>query len=131
MTGQPAGRVYAEQVVGSVLRARFPDPASPINSIDKARAPLMIFQGANDPRVTQAQSDAVAQAFCRTGVRVTYLLAGNEGHGFGNEETALGATRAAEVFLAHELGGRMQQTASPAVQQAVAQMTVKEPCLQH
>ena len=97
---------------------------SPLFRADSARAPLLIFQGANDPRVTRAQSDHIALAMHRRGIPVTYLVAGDEGHGWGNRETALAVTRAAEVFLARCLGGAVQPTVSPEVDAALAGMTV-------
>jgi dipeptidyl aminopeptidase/acylaminoacyl peptidase len=97
---------------------------SPLFRADSARAPLLIFQGANDPRVTRAQSDHVALAMHRRGIPVTYLVAGNEGHGWGNRETALAVTRATELFLARCLGGAVQPTVTPEVDAALAGMTV-------
>lgn len=97
---------------------------SPLFRADSARAPLLIFQGANDPRVTRAQSDHIALAMHRRGIPVTYLVAGDEGHGWGNRETALAVTRATEVFLAQCLGGAMQPTVSADVEAALAAMTV-------
>ncbi|HEU0014487.1 MAG TPA: S9 family peptidase, partial [Longimicrobium sp.] len=97
---------------------------SPLLRADSARAPLLIFQGANDPRVTQEQSDAIARALHRRGIPVTYLLAGNEGHGWGNQETALAVSRAAELFLARCLGGRVQPQAGPQVEAALRSLTV-------
>ena len=72
---------------------------SPLLRADSARAPLLIFQGANDPRVTKAQADQMAIALNRRHIPVTYLLAGNEGHGFAEAETALAVNRATEEFL--------------------------------
>ncbi|HEX6368627.1 MAG TPA: S9 family peptidase [Longimicrobium sp.] len=97
---------------------------SPLFRADSARAPLLIFQGANDPRVTRAQSDHVARALHRRGIPVTYLVAGDEGHGWGNHETALAVTRATELFLARCLGGAAQPSVSPEIDAALAAMTV-------
>jgi dipeptidyl aminopeptidase/acylaminoacyl peptidase len=97
---------------------------SPLFRADSARAPLLIFQGANDPRVTRAQSDHVARALHRRGIPVTYLVAGDEGHGWGNRETALAVTRATELFLARCLGGTAQPAVAPEVDAALAGMTV-------
>ena len=87
---------------------------------DRIVAPLLIFQGANDPRVTQAQSDRIVCALRRRGVTVEYLLASNEGHSFGNEETALAVRRATELFLARQLGGRAEDKALPQTEAALA-----------
>jgi dipeptidyl aminopeptidase/acylaminoacyl peptidase len=97
---------------------------SPLQRMDSARAPLLIFQGANDPRVTREQSDRAALALHRRGIPVTYLLAGAEGHGWGNHETALAVNRATETFLAQCLGGRVQPQVSPEVDAALRALTV-------
>jgi dipeptidyl aminopeptidase/acylaminoacyl peptidase len=97
---------------------------SPLFRADSARAPLLIFQGANDPRVTKSQADEIAMAWRRRGIPVTYLLASNEGHGFGEAATALAVNRATEQFLANCLGGKMEATSSPAVEAAVKGMLV-------
>jgi dipeptidyl aminopeptidase/acylaminoacyl peptidase len=97
---------------------------SPLFRADSARAPLLIFQGANDPRVTKAQADQIAVALHRRHIPVTYLLAGNEGHGFGESETALAVTRATEQFLGACLGGRVQTQVSAQVTRALAAMRV-------
>ncbi|MGQ0589051.1 MAG: S9 family peptidase [Sphingosinicella sp.] len=99
------------------MRAR-----SPIHRIDQLRAPLLIFQGANDPRVTQAQSDAIVCALRRRNIPAVYLLAGNEGHSFGNEETALAVNRAVELFFAQHLEGRAQPSVEPRTQTALNAM---------
>jgi dipeptidyl aminopeptidase/acylaminoacyl peptidase len=97
---------------------------SPLFRADSARAPLLIFQGANDPRVTKAQADQIAVALNRRHIPVTYLLASNEGHGFGESETALAVTRATEQFLGACLGGRVQARVTPQVTRALAAMRV-------
>ncbi|MEP7066120.1 MAG: alpha/beta fold hydrolase [Gemmatimonadota bacterium] len=97
---------------------------SPLFRADSARAPLLIFQGANDPRVTKAQADQIAMALHRRRIPVTYLLAANEGHGFGETETALAVTRATEKFLGACLGGRVQARVIPAITRALDAMRV-------
>ena len=92
---------------------------SPLSGADRIVAPLLIFQGANDPRVTQAQSDRIVCALRRRGIEAEYLLAGNEGHSFANEETGLAVNRAVELFLATHLGGRAAGPASPRAEEAL------------
>lgn len=82
--------------------------ASPLFSADKIQAPLMIAQGANDPRVKKAESDQIVEALKKRGIDVPYIVKGNEGHGFGNEENRLYFYRAIERFLAKHLGGRAE-----------------------
>jgi len=97
---------------------------SPLLRADSARSPLLIFQGANDPRVTKPQADAIALALHRRNIPVTYLLASNEGHGFGEAETSLAVNRATEQFLGKCLGGRVQPSVSPRVEAALKAMLV-------
>jgi dipeptidyl aminopeptidase/acylaminoacyl peptidase len=97
---------------------------SPLLRADSARAPLLIFQGANDPRVTKPQADRMAIALNRRGIPVTYLLAGNEGHGFAESETSLAVNRATELFLGRCLGGRVQPSVSSRVEAALKGMLV-------
>jgi hypothetical protein len=61
-------------------------------------------------------------ALNRRHIPVTYLLAENEGHGFGESETALAVTRATEQFLGACLGGRVQPSVRPEVASALAAM---------
>ena len=97
---------------------------SPLFRADSARSPLLIFQGANDPRVTKPQADQIALALHRRHIPVTYLLASNEGHGFGEAETSLAVNRATEQFLGRCLGGRVQASVSPGVEAALKAMLV-------
>lgn len=97
---------------------------SPLFRADSAKSPLLIFQGANDPRVTKPQADSIAVALFRRRIPVTYLLAGNEGHGFGEAATALAVNRATEQFLSKCLGGRVQPTVTAQVDSALKSMLV-------
>jgi len=82
--------------------------ASPLFSADQIKAPLLIAQGANDPRVKKAESDQIVQALQERGIDVPYVLKENEGHGFANEENRLYFYRTVERFLAKHLGGRAE-----------------------
>ncbi len=75
---------------------------------DRIRAPLMIVQGANDPRVKQAESDQMVAALDASGVPVTYLLYPDEGHGLVRPDNRLAFFARAEAFLARHLGGRCE-----------------------
>ncbi len=97
---------------------------SPLFRADSAIAPLLIFQGANDPRVTTAQSNAIAVALHRRGVAVTYLLSGTEGHSFGEAETAMAVNRATEEFLGRCLGGRVQARVPSRLERVLRGLTV-------
>jgi dipeptidyl aminopeptidase/acylaminoacyl peptidase len=78
---------------------------SPLHQAGRIRRPLLIAQGANDPRVKQAESDQMAAAMKANGVPVTYLLYPDEGHGFVRPENQLAFVAVAEQFLAECLGG--------------------------
>lgn len=78
--------------------------ASPFFHADRIRAPLLVAQGARDPRVNQAESDQIVGALRARGIEVEYLLKENEGHGFMNEENRFEFFEAMERFLARHLG---------------------------
>ncbi|MBY5991896.1 S9 family peptidase [Ferrimonas balearica] len=81
---------------------------SPINYVDNIARPLLIAQGANDPRVKQAESDQIVEAMKRKGIPVTYVLFPDEGHGFAKPENNIAFYAVAEAFLAECAGGRAQ-----------------------
>jgi dipeptidyl aminopeptidase/acylaminoacyl peptidase len=76
---------------------------SPVFHVDKIKVPLLIAQGAKDPRVAQAESDQVVEALQAKGVAVEYLLKENEGHGFRNEENRFEFYETMEQFLTKHL----------------------------
>jgi dipeptidyl aminopeptidase/acylaminoacyl peptidase len=81
---------------------------SPLTYVDNIRKPLLIAQGANDPRVKQAESDQIVDAMTARGIPVTYVLYPDEGHGFAVPENRLSFYAVAEGFLADCLGGRVE-----------------------
>ena len=81
---------------------------SPLSLVDQIKKPLLIGQGANDPRVKQAESDQIVEAMKAKGIPVTYVLYPDEGHGFQKPENNLSFNAVAEAFLAECLGGRYQ-----------------------
>ncbi len=84
---------------------------SPINRVDQIRAPLLVIQGANDPRVTKQESDQIVDALRERGVPVEYMVKDDEGHGFVKPENRMDMYRLVERFLADHLGGRKSETA--------------------
>lgn len=72
---------------------------SPVFHADKIKAPLLIAQGARDPRVNKAESDQMVAALAARGIKVEYLVKENEGHGFHNEENRFEFYEAMESFL--------------------------------
>lgn len=83
--------------------------ASPVFHVDKIKAPLLVAQGANDPRVNKNESDQMVEALKKRGIDVPYLVKSNEGHGFSNEENRFDFYRAMEEFLGKHLGGRVER----------------------
>jgi dipeptidyl aminopeptidase/acylaminoacyl peptidase len=73
---------------------------SPALHADNIVAPVLIAQGANDPRVNKAESDQMVEALRKRGVEVEYMVKDNEGHGFSNQENRFDFYRAMEAFLA-------------------------------
>lgn len=87
----------------ALLKAR-----SPLHKADRIVRPLLIGQGANDPRVKQSESDQIVTAMETHGIPVTYVVFPDEGHGFHRPENNLAFTAIAEAFLASVLGGRAE-----------------------
>ncbi|MEE9538001.1 MAG: S9 family peptidase [candidate division NC10 bacterium] len=81
---------------------------SPLTYVDRIQRPLLIGQGANDPRVKQTESDQIVQAMQEKNIPVTYVLFPDEGHGFARPENRLSFNAVAEAFLSACLGGRYE-----------------------
>jgi dipeptidyl aminopeptidase/acylaminoacyl peptidase len=81
---------------------------SPLARVDKIQRPLLIGQGANDPRVTQLEADQIVEAMKQKNIPVTYVLYPDEGHGFARPENRMSFNAVAEAFLAEHLGGRFE-----------------------
>jgi dipeptidyl aminopeptidase/acylaminoacyl peptidase len=81
---------------------------SPLNYVEKIVRPLLIAQGANDPRVKQAEADQIVAAMQSHKIPVTYVLYPDEGHGFARPANRMSFYAIAEAFLAEHLGGRYE-----------------------
>ena len=81
---------------------------SPLTYVDRIARPLLIAQGANDPRVKQNESDQIVKAMQAKNLPVTYVLYADEGHGFVRPENRLSFYAIAEAFLAEHLGGKYE-----------------------
>lgn len=81
---------------------------SPLTRADQIKKPLLIGQGANDPRVKQAESDQIVKAMQARNIPVTYVLFPDEGHGFARPENNKAFNAVTEGFLAQCLGGRAE-----------------------
>ena len=97
---------------------------SPLNSAARIKAPLLVIQGANDPRVNRAESEQIVIALRDRGFPVEYILAPDEGHGFARPINNLVLFTTAEKFLAKHLGGRYQESMTPAITARMAELTV-------
>jgi dipeptidyl aminopeptidase/acylaminoacyl peptidase len=82
--------------------------ASPLNSAAKIKTPLLVAQGANDPRVNRREAEQIVVALRDQGFNVEYILAPDEGHGFARPINNMALFMASEKFLADHLGGRYQ-----------------------
>lgn len=78
---------------------------SPALNADRIKTPLLVVQGANDPRVNINESNQMVDALRARGVQVDYMVKDNEGHGFHNEENRFDFYRAMEAFLGKHLKG--------------------------
>jgi dipeptidyl aminopeptidase/acylaminoacyl peptidase len=85
---------------------------SPLNSVDKIKTPLLVAQGANDPRVNRREAEQIVIALRDRGFPVEYILAPDEGHGFARPVNNLALFMESEKFLAAHLGGRFQEGGS-------------------
>jgi dipeptidyl aminopeptidase/acylaminoacyl peptidase len=97
---------------------------SPLNSAKQITAPLYVVQGANDPRVKQAESDQIVVALRDLGRDVEYMVAPDEGHGFAGKENRLAMYTAMEKFLAKHIGGRDQKDVREAIKERLDSITV-------
>ncbi|MGN6107568.1 MAG: S9 family peptidase [Kofleriaceae bacterium] len=106
---------YWKPLLG-LLKTRVGDPdtaegkalltaSSPLTHVAKIKRPLLIAQGANDPRVKQAESEQIVAAMKRHGLPVTYALFPDEGHGFARAVNAVAFFAITEAFLSAHLGG--------------------------
>jgi dipeptidyl aminopeptidase/acylaminoacyl peptidase len=98
--------------------------ASPLNFADRIVRPLLIGQGANDPRVKQAESEQIVAAIEKNGGSVTYVVYPDEGHGFARPENRTDFNARAEVFLATYLGGRVEPMAGEKIPGSTAVVRV-------
>lgn len=81
---------------------------SPLTHVERIQRPLLIGQGANDPRVTQLEADQIVEAMTAKNIPVTYVLYPDEGHGFARPENNMSFNAVTEAFLAEQLGGRFE-----------------------
>ena len=97
---------------------------SPLSAANKIKTPLLVVQGANDPRVNKAEADQIVVALRDRNYPVQYLLAPDEGHGFARPVNNMAMLAASEKFLAKYLKGHYQETMTPAVATRLKEITV-------
>ena len=97
---------------------------SPLFSSEKIIAPLLVIQGANDPRVKQAESDQIVKSLRDLKRNVEYLLAKDEGHGYAGRLNRMAMIAKIDRFLAKYLGGRYQETLSTEIDSRLGELTV-------
>jgi dipeptidyl aminopeptidase/acylaminoacyl peptidase len=97
---------------------------SPLTHAAKIKTPLLITQGANDPRVNKRESDQIVIALRERNYPVEYLVAPDEGHGYARPVNSMAVLAAAERFLAKHLRGRFQESMPPDVAERLKVLTV-------
>ncbi|HEY1339489.1 MAG TPA: alpha/beta fold hydrolase [Bryobacteraceae bacterium] len=109
--GTPQGKAWLEE-------------RSPLHEAAKIKTPLLVVQGANDPRVNRAEAEQIVIALRDRGFPIEYLLAPDEGHGFQRPVNNMAMYMATEKFLAQQLDGRYQKDGTPEVVKRLAEITV-------
>jgi dipeptidyl aminopeptidase/acylaminoacyl peptidase len=97
---------------------------SPLNSASRIKTPLLVVQGANDPRVNKRESDQIVIALRDRKFPVEYIVAPDEGHGFARPVNNMALYAAAEKFLAKHLSGRYQDGGTPETMKRLKEITV-------
>ncbi|MDM9585379.1 S9 family peptidase [Nostoc sp. GT001] len=108
---EPLKAMLYHRVGNLEIEEEFLKSRSPLFFADRIQKPLLIGQGANDPRVKQSESDQIVNAMQQAGLPVKYALYTDEGHGFARPENRLHFFAIAEEFLAKYLGGRFEPLA--------------------
>jgi dipeptidyl aminopeptidase/acylaminoacyl peptidase len=104
----PMKALFVKRVGDPDTEPEFLMSRSPLTFADRIVRPLLVAQGANDPRVKQPEADRIVEAARKNGKDVMYLLFADEGHGFARPENRMKFYAAAEAFLAKHLGGRCE-----------------------
>ncbi len=97
---------------------------SPLTHAEKIKTPLLVVQGANDPRVNKREADQIVIALRDRGFPVEYMVAPDEGHGFARPVNNMAMVAMAEKFLAKYLGGRYQESLTPEVAKRLEEIMV-------
>ncbi len=106
---QPQIALFHQRVGNPETERDFLWSRSPLSKVDQITIPLLIAQGANDPRVKRSEAEQIVAALVEKGLPHEYLLFEDEGHGFAKPANRERFYAAAEPFLAEHLGGRSQE----------------------
>ncbi|MGD1717062.1 S9 family peptidase [Dapis sp. BLCC M172] len=105
---EPLKKIFSHRMGDIETEPEFLKSRSPLFFVDKIQKPLLIGQGANDPRVKESESEQIVKAMEDAGKPVKYALYTDEGHGFARPENRLHFYAIAEEFLAEYLGGKFE-----------------------
>ena len=105
----PLLAVFYKRVGNPDTEEEFLKSRSPLFKVDQIKIPILIGQGANDPRVKQSESEQIVEAMKNKAIEYDYMLFPDEGHGFAKPENRLKFYAEAEKFLAKYLGGRYEE----------------------
>jgi len=105
---EPMKAAFCHRVGDLETERQFLESRSPLSFVDRIARPLLIGQGANDPRVKQAESDQIVAAMRAKDLPVEYVVYSDEGHGFARPANRMHFFAMAEQFLAKHLGGRAE-----------------------
>lgn len=112
-----------ETRVGALSEPEYLDSISPLSRVEAIQRPLLIGQGANDPRVKVTESEQIVDAMQSNNIPVTYVVFPDEGHGFRRPQNSMAFWAVTEAFLAQHIGGRYQSIGSD-VRESTAQIPV-------
>jgi dipeptidyl aminopeptidase/acylaminoacyl peptidase len=100
---EPYRKMFYEMVGDPKADSLLLAEVSPVFHVDKIKCPVLVAQGANDPRVNKAESDQIVESLRKRGLQVDYIVKDNEGHGFYNQENQFEFYRSMESFFEKNL----------------------------
>jgi dipeptidyl aminopeptidase/acylaminoacyl peptidase len=101
--------IFHKRIGNPETEQEYLESVSPLFKVDNIKIPILIIQGANDPRVPQAEAEQIVEAMKSKGIDYEYMLFEDEGHGLDKPENRLKFYAAAEKFLSKHMGGRCEE----------------------